>query len=96
MTPRPESAHAPIADSPTRYARRLPDDRRAFPSPGRSGNINTNNNRRQVGPLQAIAPGPVQAIVFMIPVSACNERTIRTAACFSSIEYRRVVGFPAV
>src|ERR1035438_7424092 len=29
---------------------------------GRSGNINTNNNRRQVGPLQAIAPGPVQAI----------------------------------
>lgn len=31
---------------------------------GRSGNINTNNNRRQVGPLQAIAPGPVQAIVF--------------------------------
>jgi hypothetical protein len=29
----------------------------------RSGNINTNNNRRQVGPLQAIAPGPVRAIV---------------------------------
>ncbi|MGP0053767.1 MAG: hypothetical protein ACLPZR_33695, partial [Solirubrobacteraceae bacterium] len=31
---------------------------------GRSGIINTINNRRQVGPLQAIAPGPVQAIVF--------------------------------
>jgi acyl-CoA synthetase (AMP-forming)/AMP-acid ligase II len=30
---------------------------------GRSGNINTNNNRREVGPLQAIAPGPVRAIV---------------------------------
>jgi hypothetical protein len=34
---------------------------------GRSGNINTNNNRRQVGPLQAIAPGPVRAIVFIQP-----------------------------
>ncbi len=35
-------------------------------SAGRSGKINTNNNRRQVGPLQAIAPGPVQAIVLML------------------------------
>jgi integrase len=32
----------------------------------------------------------------VIPVSACNDRTILTAACFSSGEYRRVVGFPAV
>jgi len=64
MTPRPEAAHAPIADSPPRYARRLADDRRVFPSPGKSGNINPNNNRRQVGPLQAITPGPAQAIVF--------------------------------
>jgi len=33
------------------------------PPPGKSGNINTNNNRCQVGPLQAIAPGPVASIV---------------------------------
>ena len=30
------------------------------------------------------------------PVSARSERTILTAACFSSSEYRRVVGLPAV
>ena len=29
-----------------------------------------------------------------IPVSARNDRTIRTAAAFSPAEYRRVVGFP--
>ena len=32
----------------------------------------------------------------VIPVSVCSDRTILTAAAFSSGEYRRVVGFPAV
>ena len=32
----------------------------AAASTHQSGNINTNNNRREVGPLQASAPGPVQ------------------------------------
>ncbi|MHB8659261.1 MAG: hypothetical protein ACYC91_15175, partial [Solirubrobacteraceae bacterium] len=40
------------------------NDRRVWRSTYQSGNINTNNNRRQVEPLQAIAPGPAQAIVF--------------------------------
>jgi hypothetical protein len=33
---------------------------------------------------------------WVIPVSACSERTILTAAAFSCVEYRRVVGFPDV
>jgi hypothetical protein len=32
----------------------------AIATTGRSGNINTNNNRREVGPLQASAVGPKQ------------------------------------
>ena len=51
---RPVALRAPASRRPARLAL----------SPTQSGNINTNNNRRQVGPLQAIAPGPVQAIVF--------------------------------
>ena len=30
---------------------------------GRSGNIKTNNHRREVGPVQAVAVGPVQVVV---------------------------------
>jgi hypothetical protein len=41
---------------------------------GQSGNINTNNNRRDVGPLQAIAPGPAQAIVFTEPLELALQR----------------------
>jgi hypothetical protein len=62
MTPRPGAAHAATAGKP--FALRA----QAFPSTaahcsptGRSGNINTNNNRREVGPLQASAVGPAQA-----------------------------------
>ena len=41
-------------------------------------------------------PATLRTAPCVIPVSACSERTILTAACFSSGEYRRVVGFPAV
>ena len=58
--PRPRLS--PLRHSP--YGLGLRDDSRGSLPTGQSGNINTNNNRRQVGPLQAIAPGPVQAIVF--------------------------------
>ena len=64
MTPRPGAARG-YRHSGTRPrarpSRRQP--RQRHPT-GRSGNINNTNNRRRVGPLQAIAPGPVQAIVF--------------------------------
>lgn len=43
------------------YVHVIVDDRRVWRSAYQSGNINTNNNRRQVRPLQAIAPGPVQS-----------------------------------
>ncbi|MDQ2759460.1 MAG: hypothetical protein M3Y17_03220, partial [Actinomycetota bacterium] len=36
---------------------------------GRSVNINTNNNRRELGPLQAVALGPVQVVVPMASVA---------------------------
>ena len=35
----------------------------------RSGKMNINNNRREAGPLQAIAPGPVQAITLTRSIS---------------------------
>jgi hypothetical protein len=85
-------------DPPTRRARadrRLPV---ALPAPARrrtarwhhtrqSGNINTNHNRRQVGPLQAIAPGPVQAIVSTratTPRGACKPVRFGLSANSSS------------
>src|SRR3954468_18280695 len=46
------------------YGRRLRDSSSRCITTTASGKINTNNNRRQVGPLQVIAPGPAQAIVF--------------------------------
>ena len=48
---------------PSRYARRPTTTSASCPHTRRSGNINTNNNRCGVGPLHAIAPGPVQVIV---------------------------------
>ena len=61
MTPRPGAAPAAIAGKPLALrARVFPSTAAATPSAGRSGNINTNNNRREVGPLQASAVGPVQ------------------------------------
>jgi hypothetical protein len=35
-----------------------------MPSAGRSGNIQTNNHRREVGPDQAVAVGPSQVVVL--------------------------------
>src|SRR5947208_1954135 len=46
-----------LSPLPSPLGARLRDDSRVFPSPGRSGNINTTNNRRQAEPLQATAPG---------------------------------------
>src|SRR5512144_3202700 len=54
------------------YGRRLRDSSSRSINTNASGKIHTNNNRRQVGPLQAIAPGPAQAIVFTLPQA---ERT---------------------
>ena len=80
MTPRSEAAPAAIAAQAlalrARPSRRQP--RRAI-QPGNQGNINTNNNRRQAGPLQAIAPGPVQAIVSRRQ-NRCRTCT-RVSAC---------------
>jgi hypothetical protein len=57
---RPRTTAAPASP----YGRRLRDSSSRSINTNASGKINTNNNRRQVGPLQAIAPGPAQAIVF--------------------------------
>ena len=35
-----------------------------MPSAGRSGNIQTNNHRREVGPDQAVAVGPSEVVVL--------------------------------
>ena len=42
----------------------LPVDSRGKLSTGRSGNINTNNHRREVGPDQAVAVGPSEVVVL--------------------------------
>ena len=61
MTARPRSAPAAIATKPLALrAQAFASIAAACLSAGRSGNINTNNNRREVGPLQASALGPVQ------------------------------------
>jgi hypothetical protein len=44
-----------------------------------SGNINTNNNRPEVGPLQTIAPGPVQAIVFRHRLNRGGDHQVNNA-----------------
>ena len=68
---KPGKEHDPSRESDTRrsprpVALRAPahDDQRVWRSTYQSGNINTNNNRRQVGPLQAVTLGPVQAITL--------------------------------
>src|SRR4051794_37683529 len=46
------------------YGRRLRDSSPRSMTTTASEKINTNNNRRQVGPLQAVTPGPAQAVVL--------------------------------
>ena len=61
MTPRPGGAPAAIATKPFALrAQAFASTAAVLLSAGRSGNINTNNNRREVGPLQASAVGPLQ------------------------------------
>ena len=61
MTPRPGAAPAAIAGKPFALrAQAFPSTAAALLSAGRSDNINTNNKRREVGPLQTSAVGPVQ------------------------------------
>jgi IstB-like ATP binding protein len=61
--PRPPDAHATIAAKP--FALRARPSQTTVAScrvTGRSGNINQAQHRREVGPLQAVAPGPVQVV----------------------------------
>ena len=73
LPPRPRTPHQQRRLTPTRKARPRPSPLRrrptgdgsvttvaATPPTTRSGNIQTNNNRREVGPLQASTPGPLQ------------------------------------
>ena len=62
--PPPISTSVPSTHDPraTRAGRR--DDSRGMLSAGRSGNIQTNNHRREVGPDQAVAVGPTQVVVL--------------------------------
>jgi hypothetical protein len=84
MTPRPEDAPAAIAAKPLALrAQALATTAAVLLSAGRSDNINTNNNRREVGPLQASAVGPGQtAAPRRSPQPRANHRlrtrTLRT------------------
>jgi hypothetical protein len=61
MTPRPGDAPAAIAAKPLALrAQAFATTAAVLLSAARSDNINTNNNRREVGPLQASAVGPAQ------------------------------------
>lgn len=60
MTPSPTARPRLSPRTPSRYALRRSRRQPRCPLLGRSGNINTNNNRREVGPLQASAVGPLQ------------------------------------
>ncbi len=60
MTPCPAARPRLSPRSPSRYALRPSRRQPRCPLPGRSVNINTYNNRREVGPLQASAVGPLQ------------------------------------
>jgi hypothetical protein len=64
MTPRPQDAPAAIAAKPFALrAQAFATTAAACRPTGRSGNINTNNHRRELGPIQAVALGPVQVVV---------------------------------
>ena len=68
MTPRPGAAPATIAAKPLALrAQAFATTVAALLSAGRSGNINTNNNRREVEPLQASAVGPAQTAAPTTP-----------------------------
>jgi hypothetical protein len=76
MTPHPGAAPAAIAAKPFALrAQAFATTAAALPSAGGSGNINTNNNRREVGPLQASAVGPVQTAAPIVRWSSLT-RTI--------------------
>jgi hypothetical protein len=60
MTPCPAARPRLSPRSPSRYALRPSRRQPRRPLPERSGNINTNNNRREVGPLQASVAEPLQ------------------------------------
>jgi hypothetical protein len=61
MTPPAPAARPRLSPrSPSRYALRPSRRQPRCPLPGRSGKINTNNNRHEVGPLQASVVGPLQ------------------------------------
>jgi hypothetical protein len=61
MTPAPGAAPAAIATKPFALrAQAFASTAAVLLSAGQSDNINTNNNRREVGPLQASAVGPLQ------------------------------------
>ena len=62
--PPPDDAPVAIATKPfALHAQAFATTTAALLSARRSGNINTNNNRRELGPLQAVALGPVQVVV---------------------------------
>jgi len=47
---------------------------------GRSGNINTNNHRREVGPDQAVAVGPSEVVVLKREADALARLAAHAAA----------------
>ena len=71
MTPRPAAAPG-YNTLATRSSRR--DDSRGILSAGRSGNIQTNNHRREVGPDQAVTVGPTQVVVLTVGASSLDRR----------------------
>ena len=76
MMPRPEVAPAAIATNGLALrARPFASTAAANLSAGRSVNINTNNNRREVEPLQASAMGPVQTAAPSWSCFAPGSRT---------------------
>jgi hypothetical protein len=88
MTPAPEPRPR-LSTKALRATRSdLSVDSRGWLPAGRSVNINTNNNRREVGPLQASAVGPVQTAA---PNSLAGWRpTPVTARNGDKIERQRV------
>ena len=70
MTPRPGSAPAAIAEKPFALrAQAFPSTAAAYLNPDRSGNINTNNNRREVEPLQTSTAEPLQTAAPKVPTN---------------------------
>ena len=93
MTPCPAARPRLSPQSPSRYALRPSRRQPRCPLPGRSGNINTNNNRREVGPLQASAVGPLQtAAAKPRPVRMFSGRVYCDAAFATARRIRSSAG----